>query len=126
MLKKVLAVAGCLVIVALMATPVLAQAQAPETAADKEAAAKLALAVAVEVSKGQQMMYMGLAIGLGMGIAALGGAFGQGKAIAAAVDAVARQPEAGGRIQTMMIIGLALIETLVIYMLLVCFLFMPQ
>ena len=66
---------------------------------------------------------MGLGLALGLGLAALGGALGQGRAIGAAVDAVARQPEAGGKIQTMMIIGLALIETLVIYMLLICFIF---
>lgn len=65
--------------------------------------------------------YLGVALGFGLAIAAFGGAFGQSRAIAAAVEAVARQPEAGGRIQGMMIIGLALIETLVIYMLLICF-----
>ena len=70
---------------------------------------------------GGATMYLGLALGLGLAIAAFGGAFGQSRAIAAAVEAVARQPEAGGRIQGMMIIGLALIETLVIYMLLICF-----
>ena len=64
---------------------------------------------------------LGLALGLGLGIAAFGGALGQSNAIGKSVDAVARQPEAGARIQGMMIIGLALIETLVIYMLLICF-----
>jgi F-type H+-transporting ATPase subunit c len=64
---------------------------------------------------------LGLALGFGLAIAAFGGALGQSNAIAKAVDAVARQPEAGARIQGMMIIGLALIETLVIYMLLICF-----
>jgi F-type H+-transporting ATPase subunit c len=66
--------------------------------------------------------YLGLGLALGLGIAAMGGAMGQGRAVAGATEAVARQPEAGGRIQGMMIIGLALIETLVIYMLLICFL----
>lgn len=65
--------------------------------------------------------YLGLALGFGLALAAFGGAVGQSNAIGKAVDAVARQPEAGGRIQGMMIIGLALIETLVIYMLLICF-----
>ena len=41
-------------------------------------------------------------------------ALGQGRAIASAVDAMARQPGAAARIQTAMIIGLALIESLVI------------
>jgi F-type H+-transporting ATPase subunit c len=64
---------------------------------------------------------VGFALAIGLAIAAFGGALGQSNAIAKAVDAVARQPEAGARIQGMMIIGLALIETLVIYMLLICF-----
>lgn len=62
---------------------------------------------------------LGLAIGLGIAIAAAFGALGQGKAISSAVESIARQPEAGGRIFTVLIIGLALIETLVIYTLLV-------
>ena len=60
-------------------------------------------------------MALALGIGLGLGIAVFGGALGQGKAIAASVESIARQPEAGGRIFGAMILGLALIETLVIY-----------
>jgi F-type H+-transporting ATPase subunit c len=67
---------------------------------------------------------LGFALAIGLAVAAFGGALGQSNAIAKAVDAVARQPEAGARIQGMMIIGLALIETLVIYMLLICFMMM--
>ena len=44
---------------------------------------------------------------------------GQGRAVASAVDAMARQPGAAARIQTAMIIGLALIESLAIYVLVV-------
>lgn len=65
--------------------------------------------------------YLGAALVLGLGIAAFGGALGQGRATAGAVEAVARQPEAGGRIQTMLLLGLAFIETLTIYVLLICF-----
>ena len=57
-----------------------------------------------------------------LGIAAFGGAMGQGKAIAASVEGIARNPGAGGAIRTAMIIGLALIESLVIYALLIAFL----
>lgn len=68
-----------------------------------------------------------LAIGLGIAIAASVGAIAQSRAIWGAVEAIARQPEAGGRIFTSLIIGLALIETLVIYTLLVTGFFMkPQ
>ena len=56
-----------------------------------------------------------IAAGLGMAIASGLCALGQGRATASAVDAMARQPGAAGRIQTAMIIGLALIESLALY-----------
>jgi F-type H+-transporting ATPase subunit c len=56
-----------------------------------------------------------IAAGLGLGIAAFGGALGQGKGVAAALDGIARNPGASGKIFAPMIIGLALIESLVIY-----------
>ncbi len=60
-----------------------------------------------------------IAIGFGVPIAVLSGAIAQGKAASAALEGIARQPEAAGKIQTAMIIGLALIESLVIYALLI-------
>jgi F-type H+-transporting ATPase subunit c len=60
-----------------------------------------------------------LAAGLGIGIAALGGGLGQGRAAAAALDGIARNPGAAGQIQGPMILGLALIESLVIYALII-------
>jgi len=60
-----------------------------------------------------------LAAGLGLGIAAFGGALGQGKAIATALDSIGRNPGASGKITTPMIIGLAMVESLVIYSLVV-------
>ena len=56
-----------------------------------------------------------IAIGFAVPIAVIGGGLGQGKAAASALEAISRQPEAAGKIQTAMIIGLALIESLVIY-----------
>jgi F-type H+-transporting ATPase subunit c len=50
-----------------------------------------------------------------VGIAAFGGALGDGRAIAAACEGTARNPGAGGRIFTMLLLGLALIETLVLF-----------
>lgn len=46
---------------------------------------------------------------------------GQGKAVAAACEGIARNPQAAGNIRTTMIIGLALIEALVIYVLVAAF-----
>ena len=54
-------------------------------------------------------------------IAAFGGALGDGKAIAAACEGTARNPGAGGRIFTMLLLGLALIETLVLFTFLTLF-----
>ena len=55
---------------------------------------------------------------LAVAIAAFGSALGLSKAVAAAMEAMGRQPEAIGRIQTGMIIGCAFIEALTIYALL--------
>lgn len=63
-----------------------------------------------------------LAAGFTMGIAALGGAFAQGKIGAAAMDGIARNPQAQGNMFVSMIIGLVLIESLVIYALVIAFL----
>jgi len=63
--------------------------------------------------------WMALAAGLAIGIAALGGALAQGRAAAAALDGIARNHGASGKIFTPMILGLALIESLVIYALVI-------
>ena len=65
--------------------------------------------------------YIALAAGLGLGLAALGGGLGQGRAAAAALDGIARNPGARAQIFTPMLIGLALIESLVIYALIIAF-----
>lgn len=65
--------------------------------------------------------YASLAAGLGIGIAAFGGALGQGKAAAAALEGIARNPSASGKIFVPMIIGLALIESLVLYAFVITF-----
>jgi F-type H+-transporting ATPase subunit c len=71
------------------------------------------------------MLYLfGLALAAGgtVAIAAFAGSLSQGRAIAAALEATARQPEAGGRLFTFLILGLALIESLTIYALVISFL----
>ena len=57
--------------------------------------------------------------GFALAIAAAFGALGQGKAVSAAVEGIARNPSAAGDIRGAMILGLVLIESLVIYALLV-------
>jgi F-type H+-transporting ATPase subunit c len=56
-----------------------------------------------------------------LGIAAAAGAMGQSRAIAAAVEGIARNPGAAAAIRLSMLIGLALIESLVIYALVIAF-----
>jgi F-type H+-transporting ATPase subunit c len=66
-------------------------------------------------------MGIALATGLAIGIAALGGGIGQGIAVRGAMEGIARNPGASGKIMTTLIIGLALIESLVIYALVISF-----
>ena len=65
--------------------------------------------------------YVAIAAGIGFAIAVFGGAIGQSRIGAAACEGAARNPGAAGRIQVMMILGLALIESLVLFALLVTF-----
>lgn len=57
--------------------------------------------------------------GFALAVAALGAALGQGKAVASAAEAIARNPGAAGEIRGALILGLVLIESLVIYVLLI-------
>ena len=59
--------------------------------------------------------------GIAVGLAVLGGGLGQGKAAAAALEGISRNPGAAPRIQTPMILGLALIESLALYTLVIIF-----
>lgn len=60
-----------------------------------------------------------LACGLAIGIAAFGASVGQGMGLKGATEGIARNPGASGKIMTTMIIGLAMIESLAIYALVV-------
>ncbi len=65
-------------------------------------------------------------VGLAVPIAAVGGAMAQGRVGTAAMESIARQPEAAGDIQRGLLLTLALIESLVIYALLTFFLLSPH
>jgi F-type H+-transporting ATPase subunit c len=58
---------------------------------------------------------VGFLLPLAVGIAAIGSGLGLGRAVGSAMEAMGRQPEAAGKIQTGMIIGAAFIEALTIY-----------
>jgi F-type H+-transporting ATPase subunit c len=68
---------------------------------------------------GAVIQYTVLAAGLAIGLGAIGSGIGMGTAIGGACEGTSRNPEAGGRILTTMIIGLAMIESLTIYALVV-------
>jgi F-type H+-transporting ATPase subunit c len=63
--------------------------------------------------------WIAIAAALSIGIAALGATWAQGKATAAAMDAIWRQPEAAGDIRGALIVSLALMEAIAIYGLLI-------
>ncbi|OGF65529.1 MAG: hypothetical protein A2Y62_18680 [Candidatus Fischerbacteria bacterium RBG_13_37_8] len=70
-------------------------------------------------AKAETNKWLAISAGLAIAIAAFGGAFGQGKAIQAALEGTARNPGSADIIRTMLIIGLAFIESLVIYALVI-------
>src|SRR5207245_7074960 len=65
--------------------------------------------------------YRAIAAGIGFAIAVFGGALGESRVAAAECEGAARNPGASARIQILMILGLALIESLVLFALLVVF-----
>jgi F-type H+-transporting ATPase subunit c len=88
----------------MMASPMIfAQAAAPATAGDSHA------------------QWVVITAGFAMAIASAVCGLAQGKAIAAAVEGMARNPGAAGAIQLAMLIGLAFIESLALYTLLIVF-----
>lgn len=65
---------------------------------------------------------LALSAAIVLGVAAFGGAIAQGKAASTALEGIARNPAAADKLFTPMIIGLALIESLVIYAFVISFL----
>ena len=82
-------------------------------------AAEPAAAQGASAGLGSFFSYAVLAAGFGIGIAAFGTGIGQGLAVKSSVEGIARNPEASGKITVTMLIGLAMIESLAIYALVV-------
>jgi F-type H+-transporting ATPase subunit c len=101
-MRKLSILSYAVVAVLMVAMPVLAQA--PNAAV---------------ADSGAGLKY--IAAGIGFAIAVVGGALGQARIGAAACEGAARNPGAAAKIQVMMILGLALIESLVLFALLVVF-----
>ena len=81
--------------------------------------ASSAFAQEAGIAYAERDKWIAASLALGVAIAAFGGALGQGRAAAAALDGIARNPGAAGQIRGPMILGLALIESLVIYALII-------
>ena len=67
-------------------------------------------------------MFAAVGAGFAIGLGVLGGTLGQGRAASAALEGISRNPGAAPRIQTPMILGLALIESLVLLSFVIAFL----
>ena len=80
-----------------------------------------AFAQSADVARMDRDKWLGIGAALAIGLSALGGAIGQGRAAGSALEGIARNPQASGKIFVPMIVGLALIESLVIYGLLIAF-----
>jgi F-type H+-transporting ATPase subunit c len=86
--------------------------------------ASIAFAQDAAAGKAAIIQYTVLAAGLAIGLGAIGSGIGMGTAIGGACEGTSRNPEAGGRILTTMIIGLAMIESLTIYALVIALILM--
>jgi F-type H+-transporting ATPase subunit c len=91
------------------------------TAFASTALAQQAAGAATGAAGSDRFAAAALAAGLAIGVAALGGTLGQGRATAAALEGISRNPGAASRIQTPMILGLALIESLVLFSFVIAF-----
>lgn len=98
------------------------QAASPEKTAAYEQAAAAETAVTEEAAAAGAVSGKALGAAIAIGLAALGGTIGMGMAIAKSNEGVARQPEASGKIQTQLMLGLVFIETAIIYALIVAIL----
>lgn len=76
---------------------------------------------AIQAAQGGAYAGYAIAAALAIALPALGGALGQGRAAAAALEGIARNPGASGKIFVPMILGMALIESLVLFGLIMAF-----
>ena len=118
-LKIIIVVLALAILGAGISIPVLASAQDLQT---EETAAQAAIETEETMSSAAQEQAKSskaLAAAAVVGIVAAVGAIGMAFAISKAVEGTARQPEAGSKIQTMLMLGLVFIETAIIYALIV-------
>ncbi len=72
------------------------------------------VAVAADGAGGSDNGMIAIGAAIAIGLAALGGTLSQGRAISSGLEAIGRNPSASGKVFVPMLLGLALIESLVI------------
>ena len=91
------------------------------------ALAALCFAVPAFADSGSAVVNLApIGIGLGMGLAACGCGIGQGKAVGSATEALARNPGTRAGIQLLLVLGLAFIESLTLFTLVIIFAVVKQ
>ncbi|MCK5687928.1 ATP synthase F0 subunit C [Myxococcota bacterium] len=70
--------------------------------------------------------WFAIAAGIGMGLAVFGGAFGQSRAASAALEGISRNPNAADKVFVPMILGLAFIESLVLFAMVIMFMILGK
>ena len=113
--KMAVMLAAVILLIGAVASASALQAKAADTA---ETTASAEAETPADNSTGMKALAASIAIGL----AGIGGTIAMGMAIAKSNEGVARQPEAAGKIQTQLMLGLVFIETVVIYALIVAIL----
>ena len=113
--KMAVMLAAVILLIGAVASVTALQAKAADTA---ETTASAEAETPADNSTGMKALAASIAIGL----AGIGGTIAMGMAIAKSNEGVARQPEAAGKIQTQLMLGLVFIETVVIYALIVAIL----
>ncbi|MGH7863423.1 MAG: ATP synthase F0 subunit C [Candidatus Binataceae bacterium] len=110
MIRRIAMILGAIT-TAVLASPLLAMAQ------------EGAVAVAAQAPAGMSVERGLIALGanLGIGIAAFGSGLGQGRMAASAMESIGRNPNSAGQLFVPMIIGLAFIEALTLYALVIAF-----
>lgn len=117
-LLSVVAIMMALIFIGTVSMPVLAS----DTGGDKNAVSEEVQVVEEDDNDSEVLSSKAMAAALVVGMVGAAGAIGMAIAIAKSTDGMARQPEAAGKINSAMMLGLVFIETAIIYALIIAIL----
>lgn len=120
MKKAIKIITVCLILTLMISVFTLPAFAAEE--ATTAAEGSIAVAPTDETNENDVLSAKAIAAAVAIAVVAAGGAIAMGLAISKAVDGIARQPEADGKIRTSLMLGLVFIETAIIYALIVAIL----